>query len=222
MVEWWSALSAAGQIFALMAIPATVLLVLQTILLLFGIAGHDAGTDADTSGLDDGTPFDATHMDFHEGTPEAHDGEHHMGEDAQDGLRLFTVRGFIAFFAIFGWTGLALSRSGTGAAVSSFAAFAAGLAAMVVLALIIKYTLKLQASGNMDLRNAVGKSASVYLTIPSSRSGTGKVNVMLQEQLCELTAVTDSETPIRSGVQVTVISVTGDGMLVVTPKLNPL
>lgn len=219
MIQWWEALSLAERIFALLAVPATVLLVLQTILLLFGFAGHDADMDADTSGLYDGVQD----VDFHDDAPDLHAGEGQEAgaQDASSGLRMFTVRGFVAFFAIFGWTGLAMSRSGVNIGVSAITSFLAGLAAMVVLALIIKFALKLQSSGNLDVRNAVGKGASVYLSIPPERTGTGKVNVMVQEQLCEMEAVTDHGTSIQSGAQVTVLSITNNGILVVAPKEIP-
>ena len=39
---WWAGLTLLQQSFAAVAIPATVLLLLQTVLLLFGLGGHDA------------------------------------------------------------------------------------------------------------------------------------------------------------------------------------
>ena len=48
MFEWWNALSTIQQVFYILAIPSTIILVLQTILLLFGIGGdHDADISAD-------------------------------------------------------------------------------------------------------------------------------------------------------------------------------
>ena len=41
MIEWWNSMDLVGQIFALIAVPSTLVLVVQTILLLVGIGGDD-------------------------------------------------------------------------------------------------------------------------------------------------------------------------------------
>ena len=41
MMEWWNSIGLVGQIYAIIAIPATLVLVVQTILLIFGIGGDD-------------------------------------------------------------------------------------------------------------------------------------------------------------------------------------
>ena len=53
IAEWWNAMNMLQQSFAVVAIPATVMLFLQTIMLLFGIGGShdsDANTDVAESG----------------------------------------------------------------------------------------------------------------------------------------------------------------------------
>lgn len=45
MIEWWNSMDLAGQIFALIAIPSTLVLVIQTVLLLFGMGDDDVETD---------------------------------------------------------------------------------------------------------------------------------------------------------------------------------
>ena len=44
MAEWWISLGSAGQVFACIAIPATLMLLIQTILTLIGI-GSDSDAD---------------------------------------------------------------------------------------------------------------------------------------------------------------------------------
>ena len=46
MIAWWNDLSIVQQVFYLIAIPSTVILLIQTILLLFGF-GHDSEADVD-------------------------------------------------------------------------------------------------------------------------------------------------------------------------------
>ena len=43
MIQWWNSLTALQQILACCAVPATIVLVIQTILLIVGISGGDGG-----------------------------------------------------------------------------------------------------------------------------------------------------------------------------------
>lgn len=54
MVSWYESLDAIQRIFAIIAIPSTAVLILQTILLLLGIGNGDADSDGDFETGDDG------------------------------------------------------------------------------------------------------------------------------------------------------------------------
>ena len=215
MLVWWGTLTLIEQIFACIAIPATVILVLQTILLIFssfggdGADAHDAGTDHDT-----GTDHDA-------GTDHGHGHGHHHGHahHARDaGLRIFSVRGFVTFFCMFGWTGLVLMRNGATQAVSITAGIVVGFIFMVLIAVAFVWFLKLQQNGAMDIKHAVGVSGSAYLGIPAKRAGKGKVSAIISGRYSVLDAVTDEKIAIPTHSAVTVVGVTGDNVLVVVKK----
>ncbi len=198
MVLWWESLTTLERVLACLACPATLILVIQTVMLLFGLGSGgdtDFETDIDGDGIDDAT------------------------QDISDGvstdLRIFTVRGFVAFFCVFGWSGLAMTRGGVvpGLAVTLAAIF--GLAAMFLIALALRWAMKLQYDGTVNLHNAVGVSANVYLSIPPARSGQGKVTALIQERLVECQAVTDEETPLPTGTSVVVTGISGGNVLVV-------
>lgn len=229
--NWWEALSGLQQVLACFAIPATVLLVLQTILLLFTAGGHDAdhGGLEDNSGLNaggaDGSAGEAgpdVQMDagaegdaagVGEGDT-AHDGAHHAA-----GVRIFTVRGLVAFFAVGGWLGLALLDLGFPAGGAVALGAVGGFLALLLVAFILKWALRLQENGALSLRNAVAHTGTCYITIPPRRTGSGKVTVMVQEQLVELEAVTDGDEAIRPGTQIQVTGLAGENLLVVRPLL---
>lgn len=215
MLNWWNSLDALQHFFAYVAIPATLILCIQTVLLLFGLgAGGDGELDSDTSGLDtgDGTAPDLAAPDTD--VPDSWDGEsgHDLAHDP--GLRIFTIRGLVAFFSVFGWAGLALSRSGVPGEISTLIAFLLGLGAMVVLALMLRGALGLQSDGTMDLKNALGLCGTVYLTVPPRRQGTGKITLVLQGQLGEFEALTDEPEPLKTGQSVQVIGLSGPIMVV--------
>lgn len=223
MLNWWNSLTALQHFFAYVAIPATLILCIQTILLLFGLgAGGDGDLDSDTSGLDtpdlDAPDLDAPDLDTPDlDAPGGWEGGagHELAHDP--GLRIFTIRGLVAFFSVFGWAGLALSRGGMPGAAAVPIAFLLGLAAMGVLALMLRSALRLQSDGTMDLKNALGLCGTVYLTVPPRRQGTGKISLVLQGQLGEFDALTDEPEPLKTGAAVQVIGLSG-GLMVVCRK----
>lgn len=225
--NWWGTLSPLQQYFAVFAIPATVILFMQTLLLLFGIGGHgadhgegdhdfDHDTDADHDFADSGFDHDAADHDMGHVFDHSHDfGHSHDGAHHASGIRLFTLRGIVALFAVGGWIGIALCDLGVPSPISILVALAGGASAMLIAALVIAYSLKLQESGNISVKNAIAHNATVYIPIPAARGGTGKITMILQERFVELEAITDEAAPIPTGTQVQVMAVTPTGEVIV-------
>ena len=223
MTVWWNTLDLLQQIFYLVAIPSTLILLLQTILLLFGMAqnGGADDVDMDTDGAD--FDYDADGMDLDHGHDSGavgdhvfeSDTDHDVGADHTGGLRLLTLRGIIAFLAIGGWAGLASLEGGASSFVSSLIALGMGLLALFAVALFLRFSMRLQENGNLDLRNAIGETGEVYL--PIAVGGRGKVTLMLQERLSELDATTRGSESLKTGQAVQVVDVVGNMLLVVEP-----
>jgi hypothetical protein len=275
--EWWQNLGLVGQIMACAAIPMTVIMFLQLILMIIGGGfggesdndvggdGHeldhgmdhgfdhgldhgmdhsfDHGMDHDIDhsfdhsfdhgidhgfdhgfdhGHDHGFGHDHDHDHGFEHDPEygsglhVHDGSHDSHSHLHIG-RIFTVRGIVAFFAIGGWAGLAALSGGIPALWSIQISLLSGAAAMWLASAVINFALKMQSSGNINLRNALSQIADVYITIPPTRSNSGKVTMVLQERFVEIDAMTDSETEIRPDTKVIVIGLEGTDCLIVRP-----
>ena len=209
MLDWFAADPVLALLYIL-AIPATVILVLQTILLLFGMGGEDGDLDSDTSGIGDAD-------DFSDDIPDDADVDSEGGFDGDTGLRLLTVRGMVAFFAVGGWSGITAIQLGASRLLAVFVALVMGLAALFVVALFFKWILRMRHNGTMRLSNAVGSIGEVYLTIPANAAGSGKINVILQSQLSELTAVTYADRALRYGEKVRVTGTIGENTLIVEP-----
>lgn len=208
--EWWNSLSLAAQIFYCIAVPSTLVLVIQTILMFIGMgedADGDVGADTDVD-----ADFDGDIPDGDESFLNSVDAE------GFDGLRVFTVRGIIAFLVVFGWVGVAMESADITLWITLPVAIVSGFAVMVLLAYIFKAIMKLRSDGNTDNRNAIGTAGRVHLTIPPARTGEGKVHVMLQGSYVERDAVTDEETPIPTGSEIVVVRVSGSTTLVVRRK----
>ena len=191
MTEWYNSLTNLQQIFALIAIPATLILLVQTVLLFFGIGDGDADGD---------------------GVPDAGTG---------DGLVLFSVRGIIAMLCVGGWLGIVLLGTSMNSVLAIIISFTGGLAALIGMAMLVKVLLKLQSSGNIQIANAIGKVGAVYLTIPANMSGKGKVNITVQDTYTEFDAMTTENAELKTGEAVRVVSTDETGILVVERVLRP-
>ena len=184
------------------------------IMIIFGLShSGDADIDGDVN-----VDLDAWRARGIYGDDVDTDGDFESDAAADSGFRLLSVRGIISFFAIFGWTGLVVLKSGGSTLLALGVAASAGFATMVILALIFMWMFRLQSDGTMDIKYALGVSGKVYLRIPPQRQGTGKVNVMLQGRYAELPAVTDETDSIQFGEEIVVIGISGSNTLVVKRK----
>lgn len=203
------------QIFLYTAIPFSVVLLIQAVITIIGLGGGDS--DADTGGLD-GHEVSVDHdasMDNADGHLDAsHESDDFMHAGS---FKFFTVRGIVAFFCVFGWTGFALDPS-LGIALTLLISVAAGLLAMFVIGLMFYAVRRLQSSGNIRYSNAVGKMAEVYIPIPARRGGRGKVMVEIQERLVEAEAITDENEKLKTGETVRVTGNAGNTLIVMKQK----
>jgi len=193
MKEWYLALSVVGRVYFYIAIAASVLLIVQIVLMIFSFAG---ATDIDGDGIPDGADV-----------------------DLDNGLCIFTVKSVTAFFAIGAWVGLAfLSAMPEKAWLAILMSVISGGIAMVLVALVLKWFVRLQCNGNVSVEKLVGLDASVYVAIQPKRSGRGKVTLNAQGRFMELDAVTDENEALSYG-ECVVISSMENGTAVVKRKI---
>ena len=187
--DWWLGLSLALKIYWAIAIPSTFFFVLQ---MIFSFVGHDAGGHPNVDSVidsDGGMPF-----------------------------QFFTLKNLIAFFTLFGWTGIAALDSGASTTTAMLIAFAIGLFTMALMAGIAYSLSKATADGTMKFQRAVGQAGEVYLTIPAKRQGSGKVQITVQGSFRTLDAMTDDREEISTGKMIRVVEIVSQNILLVTAK----
>ena len=194
MLAWWNSLEIALQVFYTIAFASSLVLVIQLFLNLFGLAAHDM----DTSGGDAG------------GVPEHTDFETHSS-----GLALLSMRTVTAFFAGFGWAGVALLNSKMPMWGTLPIAFAVGTVFLLVVFYLMKAIFRLSESGNVDYGNAVGQTGTVYIPIPPQGKGAGQVQLVVQGRMRELPAVSEAAERLPSGTPVQVLKMLSDSTAVV-------
>lgn len=226
MFEWWNSLGITMQVFYCIAIPATLIIVIQTILLMIGIGHGGEGVEfSDTSGIDGlgdvpNMPADIpTDMPAH-----AIDGFEHtaIGDGSNPAdfgtMQLFTLQGIMTFLCVFGWTGIICTSLGLHVAIAIIIALVLGFLAMLGVAKVLQLTRKLTQDGSLDVRRLLGEKGRVYIPIPANASGEGKVTIAAGERFIELSAVTDEQDTIPTGTQVRIIDVRGDVVAVEKDK----
>lgn len=181
------------RFYLYVAVPASLILVIQTLMTFMGLSGD---IDVDFNG----------------------DGEVDM--DGGSSMTIFSVRNLVAFFTFFGWSGLWMLRSGMSPVVTTFVSIVVGVIFVAISMGLFFMVSKMQRSGNLNLSNAVGKIGEVYIPIPANRKRTGKVLINFQGSLKELEALTDDETSITTGSQVEVVGILEPSRLLVTKSIK--
>ncbi|MBQ7647062.1 MAG: NfeD family protein [Clostridia bacterium] len=224
--EWWNTLALFEQILYCVAIPATLILLIQLIMIILGF-GHDgAGINpSDTSGIEglDGVDvsFDAdTGTDFIDGgDPSDINTEIDYGDGSSHGdfgtMNFFTVQGMITLLCVFGWVGILTYNMSANAVLAVILGIVTGLAAMYGVAKLLWVSKKLAQNGTLNVRNLLGASGTVYLVIPGDGESRGKVNIASGERLVEFDAVTECGEALPDGTAVRVTDIRQGNVLVV-------
>jgi len=185
------------------ALVGGTLLVCQFLLGLFGFGDHhDAGAD----------------HDFHDaGGHDAHGG--HGSDEAQASwfVSALTFRSVVAALTFFGLAGLAATVNfGQEPPASLAVALAAGAGALFAVAYLMRALHRLKSDGTARIERAVGRTGTVYLTVPGQKAGLGKVTLNLQNRTVEYQALTPHQ-HLPTGSKVVVTAVVGTDTVEVVP-----
>jgi len=171
--------------FWFVAIPTSLVFIIQTIMTFFGADSSD-GLDADLGG-------DA-------------------GGDAQ--FQLFSLRNLINFLLGFSWTGISLYFSIPNRMILLLLAIAVGVFFVYIFFVVIKQIMRLAEDNSFKYSNTLNKTAQVYLTIPGKKKGKGKIMISIKGSFHELDAMTEKES-IPTGSTVKVVKIENSDILIV-------
>ncbi|MCM1054091.1 MAG: hypothetical protein NC394_01105 [Bacteroides sp.] len=214
--DWWNNLQLVEQILYCIAVPASLILIIQTVMMLLGLGeGGEGINPSDTSGLDvpdiDGS-FDGDFSADADIDLSNHDISN--PSDIAD-FRLLSVQSVIAFLCIFGWSGITAISNGMPEWAALVLAAVLGFAAMLLVAKIIQWSSKLAQNGTFNVKNLLGESGTVYIPIPSKGNGSGKINISCGERFLEFDAVTEENEALSTGAPVRVVDIISGSVLVV-------
>ena len=189
--QTWESIALIEKIYWCFAIPFSIIFIIQVILTVFGSDLHGIEADGDV----DGTIAHDSGIDF----------------------QFLSLKNIIAFFTIFGWTGIICIDLGVATWATVLISTLCGLTMMLIMASIMYLMGKLTENGTFQMKSAMGKIGTVYLTIPAQRNGMGQIQINVQG-FRTIDAVTDNEEDITTGSIVEVVDIINNDILLV--KLN--
>jgi len=136
-------------------------------------------------------------------------------DDGGIGFQFISFKNIMAFFTIFGWSGLSCIDNGLSKTTTLIISSIAGLLMMLLVSLMFYWLYKMVQSGTLKIKNAIGAIGEVYLPIGANRSKMGKVQIKVQGSLRELEALTDSDEELKTGTVVKVIKIISAELLLV-------
>lgn len=196
MVEWWNSLSAMMKVLWAITLSASLIFVIQSVMTFLG-AGDSSDFDVDTDVSGD---VDVPDTDVH-GT----------------GQGLLTFRNFVNFLLGFGWSAILLRESIGSTPLLIVVSVIVGVILVTLVMLLFKWLSGMQEAGNINVfKSAVGCEGKVYLAIPGERSGSGKVQITINDAVREYEAVTDGPA-LATGTTVRVVEVISADTMLVEP-----
>jgi membrane protein implicated in regulation of membrane protease activity len=172
--------------FWFIAIPASLIFLLQTIMTFLGADAGD-GVQADFDG------------DF-------------SGDDAP--FQLFSFRNLINFLLGVGWTGISFYSTITSPPLLIAVSVIVGILFVYLFFVIIQQVEKLAENNTFKISSALGKTGEVYLNIPGHKQGKGKIMISVNGAFHELDAMTNNAS-LPSGTVVKVVSIENNNILIV-------
>jgi hypothetical protein len=176
------------RVFWYVAIPTSIIFIIQTVLTFIG---------ADAS--------DGLQPDFH--------GDF---DGADSPFQLFSLRNLINFLLGFSWTGISFFGSISNPVLLISLSIAIGCLFVFLFFLIIKQVQKLEEDNSFKISNTLNKTAEVYLTIPARKTGKGKIMISINGAFHELDAMTETDS-IPSGTPVKVVKIENNDLIIVHP-----
>ena len=172
--------------FWFIAIPVSLVFIIQTILTFIGLDSGD-GIDADFDG----------NLDH-----------------AEAPFQLFSFRNLINFLLGFSWAGISFYALITNKLLLIAVSLIIGIGFILLFFIIIKQFQKLAEDNTFKIENCLGKSGSVYLRIPGNRLGKGKIQVSINCSFREIDAITNNE-QIETGLTIKIIKIETNNLLLV-------
>ncbi len=185
-MEFFSDMEPLLRSFWFIAIPASVVFLVQTIMTFIGADagdGIDADFDSNLSGTD--APF-----------------------------QLFSLRNLVNFLLGAGWGGVSFYNTIDNRTLLVIVSAAIGVSFVAVFFLLIRQIQRLGEDNSFNIEHSLNKTGTVYIPVPANKTGVGKVQVSVSGSVHELSAITLQET-IPTGSLIKIVKIETSNLVVV-------
>ena len=183
---WWDSLDLYLKIMWGIAIPFSIIFIIQTVMTFLGM-----GETGEISG------------------------DAHADSDMSMPFQFFTFRNLVNFFLGFSWAGITFFYAVESKVWLTFISVFIGLLLVAIVMSLLYALSRTTQSGNIDINNAIGRSATVYFPIPAFGKGMGKIQLSIQQAVREYDAVSETENDIPTGSIVQVKKIINEHTLLV-------
>ena len=205
MQAWWDGLTTLNHVFYVAAGFFSVFLLWQIVSLALGFGGH---SDADMH-------FDGhADVDAHADHPD--EGlSNELDAASTAAFHLISFRSVLAFCTLFTWGGALYQNFGQPLGPALIYSAMWGVAAMVIVALLVHFMRRMTESGTASLLSCVGAAGVVYLNIPAG--GQGEVRVKVGDAMTHVRARSRAGA-LSAGAAVRVVRTLDDTTVEVEPS----
>ena len=187
IIEQWSGLPAAQQVFFGIGLLAGVVSLILGVMSAIGLEHHDVVDLPDAIGWDAG------------------------------GGGIFSIKPLTGFLLGFGWAGGIALGSGLGILAAIAIAVGSGLSVMGLVVALLRLILGMRSDGTARISDTLHESGTVYVTVPPDRQAGGQVTVHFRGRQETYMALNRSNRPIPSGERVRVVEVLDSQTVLVEP-----
>jgi hypothetical protein len=171
--------------FWYVALPTSLIFLVLTILTFIGADNADGATSDFDSNFDGDAP-----------------------------LQMFSLRNLINFLLGFSWGGISLWNTIENKSLLLFVSLMIGASFFVLFLLAMRQMMKIQEDNTLKMTDALNKTGTVYLRVPSNKTAMGKIQISIKGSQREFQAITKGE-ELESGTAIRVIEVLDDNLCLI-------
>ena len=185
MFDFLGSMDTTLRIFWIIAGIASLIFIIQTILVFTGIGGDTDFDEVTSAETVDDSGFGG----------------------------VFSFRNLINFLLGYGWSGIVFYERIQSSLWLHIVCIGIGLLFVAAFVFMFRQMMRLSHDGTFKTEECVGLTADVYLRIPAGRSGHGKVQFSVKGTVHELDAVTDSNDMLPTGSHAKIEEVLGSDLV---------
>lgn len=130
------------------------------------------------------------------------------GGDVDGDTGVFSVRAVLGFLLGFGWGGYVAIQFGGSVPMAILVGLVVGVLMFLIVAGMMRLIYSLKSDGSLNYESLVGRTGTVYVTIPPCGEPGGQVQVSHPSQLITMAAVQEGDTPLPPQSRVEVVAAT--------------